>query len=42
MHADHQYDFLLGPTREIYRANIEADAARVAQLRAALDRKSVV
>lgn len=36
MHADHRDDFLLGPTREVYRAHVEADAARVALVRRAL------
>jgi hypothetical protein len=36
MHPDRQFDFLLGTTQEIYRAHVEADAARVALVRAAL------
>ncbi|HEX3479383.1 MAG TPA: HEAT repeat domain-containing protein [Kofleriaceae bacterium] len=36
MHLDHRFDFLLGATRDIYRAHVEADAARVALVRAAL------
>jgi len=36
MHSDHRFDFLLGETREIYRAHADADAARVALVRAAL------
>jgi len=36
MHLDHRFDFLLGATRDIYRAHVKADAARVALVRAAL------
>lgn len=36
MRVDHRFDFLIGETREVYRAHVDADAARVALVRVAL------